>query len=522
MNESTTKGAATNAAAAMPPSRAAAAATAATSARGGAATSLALLTLEIRYEHDVVLARQRARQIAALLGFDGQDQTRLATAVSELARNAYEYARGGRVQFEVETAPSAGGGGTSGSGGAAGAATTSSGSTSATPRQSLVVRVSDRGPGIGDVQAVLDGRYVSPTGMGVGLSGARRLADRFHIDTAPGAGTTVEIGRGFPRGAPLVGPREAARVADALARQAAQGAFEEVQQQNQELLHTLEELRARQAEVERLNAELAETNRGVLALYAELDDRAQDLRRASEYKSRFLSDISHELRTPLTSVLNMTRFLLDRADGPLTAEQEHQVKIIKRSVESVTEMVNDLLDLARIEAGRTALRPSTFSVTELFAGLRGMFRPLVTTDAVALVFEEAPGLPTLDTDEQRLVQILRNFISNAIKFTERGEIRVIAAPEPGGGAVRFAVRDTGIGIAPADQERIFQDFAQVDGPIQRRVRGTGLGLPLSRKLATLLGGHVELASAPGAGSTFAAIVPAVLPAALRESQEASA
>ena len=455
------------------------------------ATVIALLTLEIRYEHDVVLARQRARQIAALLGFDGQDQTRIATAVSEIARNAFEYAGGGRVQFEIEDAPAAAG--------------------AASRRQSLVVRVSDRGPGIADVQAVLDGRYVSRTGMGVGLAGAPRLADRFDVRTASGEGTTVEIARGLPRGAPRVGPLDAARVAEALARQAAQGAFEEVQQQNQELLRTLEELRARQAEVERLNAELAETNRGVLALYAELDDRAQDLRRASEYKSRFLSDISHELRTPLTSVLNMTRFLLDRADGPLTVEQEHQVSIIKRSIENVTEMVNDLLDLAKIEAGHTTLRPSTFTVTELFAGLRGMFRPLITTDAVTLHFDEAPALPPLDTDEQRLVQILRNFVSNAIKFTERGEIRVTASPEPGG-AIRFAVRDTGIGIAPADQERIFQDFAQVDGPIQRRVRGTGLGLPLSRKLATLLGGRVELVSAPGAGSTFAVVLPTVLPA----------
>jgi signal transduction histidine kinase len=173
-------------------------------------------------------------------------------------------------------------------------------------------------------------------------------------------------------------------------------------------------------------------------------------------------------------------------------------------------MVNDLLDVAKIEAGRTTMRPSEFTVADLFAGLRGMFRPLLASDAVALTFEEAPGLPALRTDEQRLSQVLRNFISNAIKFTERGEIHV-SAGWVDEGMVRFAVRDTGIGIAPADQERIFQDFAQVDGPIQRRVRGTGLGLPLTKKLAALLGGHVELQSAPGAGSTFTVMVPAVLP-----------
>jgi signal transduction histidine kinase len=454
-------------------------------ATGGAAPVLALVTLEVRYEQDVVLARQRARQVAELLGFDAQDQTRLATAVSELARNAFEYAHGGRVRFEVAAATTVG-------------------------RQALVIRVSDHGPGIADVQAVLDGRYVSPTGMGVGLAGARRLADQFRIDSSPERGTTVEIARLLPRGARVVGPREASRVTAALAAQGPRGAFEEVQQQNQELLRTLEELRARQLEVERLNAELEETNRGVLALYAELDDRAQDLKRASEYKSRFLSDISHELRTPLTSVLNMTRILLDRSDGELNAAQELQVSIIQRSVSALTEMVNDLLDLAKIEAGRTRMRASEFTVAELFAGLRGMFRPLILSDVVTLVFDEGPSLAALHTDEQRLSQVLRNFVSNAIKFTERGEIHV-SASAAGADEVRFAVRDAGIGIDAADHARIFQDFAQVDGPIQRRVRGTGLGLPLTRKLAALLGGHVELESAPGHGSTFTLAIPRTLP-----------
>ena len=460
----------------------------------GSGGTIMLVTLEIRYEHDVVLARQRARQIAELLGFDAQDQTRIATAVSELARNAFEYAHGGHVRFDVErmAAPGQPAAGTG------------------EARQGLVVRVSDEGPGIADVQAVLDGRYVSNTGMGVGLAGARRLADRFRIVTEPGAGTTVEIARLLPRGTPPITPRDGARVADALARQSARGAFEEVQQQNQELLRTLDELRARQAEVERLNAELEETNRGVLALYAELDDRAQDLKRASEYKSRFLSDISHELRTPLTSVLNMTRFLLDRADGPLTGEQEHQVVIIRKSVQSLAEMVNELLDVAKIEAGQTTMRPARLDAGELFAGLRGMFRPLVISDAVTLAFEVAPDFPLLHTDEQRLTQILRNLVSNAVKFTERGEIRVTATPAEAG-LVCFSVRDTGIGVAPADQERIFQDFTQVDGPLQRRVRGTGLGLPLVRKLAGLLGGSVTLESTPGVGSTFNVVIPAVIP-----------
>ena len=439
-----------------------------------------LLTLELKYEHDVVLARQRARQIGGMLGFDVHEQTRIATAVSELARNAHEYARGGQVRFLVERDPTAG--------------------------HSLVVRVRDEGPGIADVDAILDGRYVSRTGMGLGILGARRLSDRFRIDSAPGRGTTVEIARTLPATARFAAT-DAARIAEGLSRQAAQSPFEEIQRQNQELLNALEEIRTRQTQVEALNSELENTSRGVLVLYAELDDRAQDLKRASEYKSRFLSDVSHELRTPLTSVLNLTRLLLDRTDGDLTTEQEHQVTLVRKSIETVIDLVNELLDLARIEAGKTTLRPVEFTVGELFASLQGLVRPLVTSPQVALVFEDGHAGLALHTDDKRLAQILRNFLSNAIKFTEAGEIRVCVTPEDD--CVRFEVRDTGIGIAPENQSRIFQDFVQVDGPVQRRVRGTGLGLPLTRKLAALLGGRVDMESAVGEGSTFSVVIPRV-------------
>ncbi len=274
------------------------------------------------------------------------------------------------------------------------------------------------------------------------------------------------------------------------------------------LADALDALRRREREVERLNAELEETNRGVVALYAELDDRAQDLRRASEAKSRFLSDMTHELRTPLMSVLNLTRLLLDRADGELTSEQEHQVTLIRRSVEALMELVNDLLDLAKIEAGKTVLRHSEFTVAGLFAALRAMCRPLLAGDAVTLTFEDASGLPPLQTDDGRLSQILRNLVSNAIKYTEYGEIRV-RAQVLDDTMVCFTVSDTGIGIALEDQERIFEEWAQVEGALQHRVRGTGLGLPLVRKLTELLGGRVELTSTLGRGSTFSVIIPRV-------------
>ena len=168
----------------------------------------------------------------------------------------------------------------------------------------------------------------------------------------------------------------------------------------------------------------------------------------------------------------------------------------------MTELVNDLLDLAKVEAGKVELRPAEFTVPELFSALRGTLKPLRTSDAVDLVFEDAGHLPPLFADEGKVAQVLRNFISNALKFTEQGEVRVSARHDAAAGRIVLAVRDTGIGIAPEDQGRIFEEFAQVDNRIQTRVKGTGLGLPLSQRLAELLGGKVWLESAPSAGSAF--------------------
>jgi signal transduction histidine kinase/DNA-binding response OmpR family regulator len=345
--------------------------------------------------------------------------------------------------------------------------------------------------------------------MGLGLVGARRLMDRFDLQSAPGSGTTVLLGKTLPRRAATPGPPELARVVEELARQRPQGPFEEVQQQNQELLRALEELGHREAQLSRLNRELEDTNRGVVALYAELDEKADYLRRASEMKSRFLSNMSHEFRTPLNSILSLANILLDRTDGELTAEQEKQVKFVRKAAQDLAELVNDLLDLAKVEAGKVVLRPQEFEVATLFGALRGMLRPLLAANtAVSLVLEEPAGLAPLHTDEGKVSQILRNFISNALKFTERGSVVVRAVPGPDD-AVIFSVADTGIGIAPEDQEAIFQEFTQLESAQQKRVKGTGLGLPLSRRLAELLGGGVSLTSQPGVGSTFSLTVPRV-------------
>jgi CheY-like chemotaxis protein len=203
----------------------------------------------------------------------------------------------------------------------------------------------------------------------------------------------------------------------------------------------------------------------------------------------------------------LSRLLLERLDGELTPEQMRQVGFIRKAAEDLSELVGDLLDLAKVEAGKTVVRPVEFEIEALFGALRGMLRPLLVGDAVRLVFDETEAPGPLQTDEAKISQILRNFISNALKFTERGEIRVSARPGESDRDVVFAVADTGIGIAPEDQERIFEDFAQVESALQGRAKGTGLGLPLCRKLAHLLGGRVSIESTPGLGSTFTLTVP---------------
>ena len=259
-------------------------------------------------------------------------------------------------------------------------------------------------------------------------------------------------------------------------------------------------------EAQALRSELEETNRGVLALYAELDAQADQLREATELKSRFLAYMSHEFRTPINSIRSIARLLHDRVDGPLTEEQERQVDFIQQMSTEFADMVDDLLDLAKVEAGRVEISPAWFEMVDLFSALRGMFKPVLTNPEVTLVFEPPVEVLKLYTDDRKLSQILRNFISNALKFTPRGEVRVSARAD-GDDRVTFSVTDTGIGIAPEYHDDIFKDFSQVQSPLQKRLRGTGLGLSLSKRLAELLGGSVQVESTPGRGSVFSVTIP---------------
>src|ERR1043165_8371436 len=309
-----------------------------------------LLTLQVSSEHDVVRARQRARQIADGLHFDLQAQTKFVTAVSEIVRNAFRYAGGGLVSFALvqEGAPA------------------------------VEVQVNDSGPGIADLPAVLEGRCRSTTGLGTGIVGARRLMERMEINSMPGLGTRIRMVKHLPMRARTHLSELLPTLSQTLARGLPQDPMGEIQQQNQELLRTLDELRERQEELQQVNRELEDTNRGVVALHAELDVQAIALRRASHLKTRFLSHMTHEFRTPLNSIHALADLLLDGTDGQLNPEQHKQVSYILRSCEQLSELVNDLLDLAKVEAGKVNVRPETFAVADLFGGLKGALRPLIT------------------------------------------------------------------------------------------------------------------------------------------------
>jgi signal transduction histidine kinase/ActR/RegA family two-component response regulator len=418
--------------------------------------------VDVRGDDDVVRAHQTTRTIAAQLGFSSFEQTRIATAMSEIARNALTYAAGGSVTFGLDD-----------------------------DRESLAIVVIDRGPGIADLPAILSGERRSTTGLGAGIPGARKLMDGFAIESSP-SGTRVEMTKRVPRRAGKVDAGRIGAMQFQLAGQLADDPSQEIRRLQRDIAE-------RDHRIVELNEELTETNRGVMALHAELEDRAEYQRQAVELRTRLLSEMGHELRTPLHSLSTISRFLIDRLDGELSTEQDRQVRIIHEVAESLTAYINDLLDLARTDAGHAVVRITRFHIQAVLRPLRRILQPLVPA-RVALRVVVEPGLPAIASDEQKLSQVLRNLVANALKFTEQGfvEVRVRRA----GDRVVFEVEDTGIGIAPEHHELIFREFAQVDGHTEPRMRGSGLGLPLSRRFATLLGGELTVASAPGKGSTF--------------------
>jgi signal transduction histidine kinase len=438
-----------------------------------------LLHMVLRTESDVFVVRQRGREVAAAVGLERQDQIRLATALSEVGRyllSDRDLTGGAGAEFSFSV-------------------------------ESPVLHV--------DVVAGAAQRKSEPPPIG-------RLVDEMTVHDGPD-GTLIRMSRRIPISAPALTPERLAAVRHDLAALAPRTPLDEMAAQNEQLLTALEETRAHRDELARLNEELEETNRGVMALYAqlsgeleetnrgvvalyaELDERSAQLRTASEAKSRFLANVSHELRAPVTAVIGLARLLDDTSSDPLTADQAHQVELIRLSAGDLLRLVNDLLDLAKAESGTIVPAWAEVDLRTVFGELRGTVRAMATHPDVELVVVDPEPPAVVRSDAVLLAQVLRNLLHNGLKFTVAGEVRMTA--ERDGDMWSLRVADTGVGIPEALQDRIFEEFYQVPGRSPTGATGTGLGLPYARRLVTLLGGGLTVDSRPGKGSTFTVRLP---------------
>ena len=428
-----------------------------------------LARLDVRDLAGVFAARQLGRRLAASLTLEQQDQIRVATALSEIGRSAVTGGLTAVIAFGVDDTD-------------------------------LLLTVT------------LDGEPPAD-----GVTAAARLMDEVAAD-----GRVVRMTKRRPPG---VAP-DMELIRAQLAALRPQSALDELRRQNADLISALEDLKQQKDQLVRLNSELQETNRGVMALYtelsseleqtnrgvvalyAELDEKSERLRVASESKDRFWANISHELRTPLNSIIGLTRLLAEPSDdGGLDSERLYQVELIRNSGSTLLALVNDLLDVAKAESGQLRVDPSEVDLRALFGRLRGLARPMAEGKPVDVIVSDdgAPG--TILTDEVALTSVLRNLLSNGIKYTDRGEVRLSARTI--GPRLEISVADTGIGIPVGLSEHVFEEFYQVPGV---RRGGTGLGLPYARRLARILGGDLTLTSEPGVGTTVVLDLPQETPA----------
>jgi signal transduction histidine kinase len=433
--------------------------------------SIQLSKVSITRDNDILLARQRCRQISKLLGFSPGDGTRITTALSEIARNAFEYAAGGTVTFAVGD--------------------------NELDRQGLIITVVDHGEGIRDVAAVLAPGFKSSTGMGIGISGSRALMDRLTITSAPGAGTTVVMAKLLPWSSARFGAADAARLADELVRQTQATPIAELQEQNQALLRALQELSERQAEIDRLR---------------DVADAAQQVAaRSLMVRQRFLALTTHEFRTPLNAILGYLDLLALELPASLTETQRSYLARVNSVTRHLAAMTDDFLDMAQDDAGRLTVECVQCVASTVMREAATFVAPQAAARAITLrLVEITPGL-TYRGDANRVRQVLINILGNAVSFTPAGgTVELIAervSESPVGGMLTegpwctLRVEDTGPGIPPDKLGHVFEPFVQVSSDGQAARKGSGLGLTVSRQLALLMGGDLTAASS-GSGAVF--------------------
>ena len=420
-------------------------------------------SLHVRDLPGVFTARRLGRELATVLGLEQQDQVRVATALSEISRSTVSAGQTAVIAFGADAS-------------------------------SLVITVTVDGEPPAD-----------------GITAAARL-----MDTVVANGKLIRLAKRRP---PNARPPDKRAVREQLAALLPESTLDELRRNNQDLMTALDDLTQQKEQLVALNAELQETNRGVMALYTELsdeleqtnrgvvalyrelDEKSEELRLASQSKDRFWANVSHELRTPLNSIMGLTR-LLAEPDGGLGSEQLYQVELIRNSTSTLLTLVNELLDVAKAESGQLVIEPAEVSLPTLLATLRGLSRPMAEGKPVNVVVSDEGAPATVLTDEAALTAILRNLLSNAIKYTDSGEVRLTVHGLRD--RIEIRVSDTGTGIPAGQLERVFEEFYQVPGA---KRGGTGLGLPYARRLAALLDGQLVLSSEAGRGTTAVLSLP---------------
>jgi signal transduction histidine kinase len=415
----------------------------------------------IRSESDLTRVRDRVRLAARELGFDNVTQIKLTTAASELTRNIYEYARTGSITVSVIVNDDRGG---------------------------VEIVYEDNGPGIPELEKILAGDFQSRTGLGKGIAGSRRLMDVFTVESLPGKGTRIETVKWFDDEQRMRRPVDEIRNLFFSASESS--VVDELQAQNKELVRVLSELTQSRRELEQANRELQEAN--------------DKLKHVDEMKSRFISTIAHEVRTPLSAITGLVSLLARNKAEP---GQRETVERLEKSTTMLIQLVNDLLDLSRLQARRTQIKVQAFDVAELIDAIYNGLKQTASDKGVSFNYEVEPGLPAVTSDPTKVTQVITNLASNAIKFTPSGGSVLIKAGADVDDIWRVEVSDTGMGIAEDQIPLIFEEFRQVNTSNPNHTGGTGLGLPISKRLVELLGGRIKVVSAVGAGSNFTVLWP---------------
>lgn len=439
---------------------------------------LPIMTVAVKSELDVLVSRQRSRQVTALCGFNAHDQVRISTVVSELARNIYNYADSGRVEFAV-------------SGTAAG--------------QVLVIRVEDQGPGIEHLDAILAGRYQSKTGMGLGIMGARKLMDDVDIETTINVGTTLILRKALPSGIALLTPAMIKSFGAELGMLQDNVALAEVKHQNIELQQALAALKLHQEELMAVTQELRATNETVVMLNAELEEKAAQLQQADVRKDEFLAILAHELRNPLAAA-SLAADVLEAT--PVPEERVIQLgQIISRQVDHMSRLVEDLLDVSRVTRGLVTIDRKAVDLRTVAQTAAEQLRPLIKSKSHRFVMSLPDQACFVSGDATRLVQVATNLIGNAARYTPDGGDLSLSVSTVGN-TVQMQVMDNGLGIEPSLMPRLFDLYVQAERSTDSKSGGLGIGLTLVKSIIDLHDGTVT-ASSPGKnmGSAFVVSLP---------------